>query len=32
MKVTRDVVDLWPVYESGAASGDTQALVWSRSS
>jgi len=28
MKVTRDViVDLWPVYESGAASADTQALV-----
>jgi hypothetical protein len=28
MKVTRDViVDLWPVYESGAASPDSRALV-----
>ena len=28
MKVTRDViVDLWPVYEAGAASADTRALV-----
>ena len=28
MKVTRDVIlDLWPVYESGAASDDTSALV-----
>jgi hypothetical protein len=28
MKVTRDViVDLWPVYETGAASADTRALV-----
>jgi hypothetical protein len=28
MKVTRDViVDLWPAYESGAASADTRALV-----